>query len=404
MTQTDTISVHMTRMKNIFEQLLHHTCPLNRNLREMWFLATAMQELMCSLAETIAKERQTLKHFPTELLMMVVTFNADPSLRILRQTCKNWGRQFHQKKYAIQWTASVCQSNETRDNPFEEGEQINLPTLPLQECRWLYDPISLPILMRTGLNVLDTFTQSEGLQIFDKELIWHKIVNWGLTDSRVILTTEQVGTDQFFSIDLSAESLRMVVKDVSKQSRFIEIKRNLDGSFQSEKMVRGTITGNFQHNRHQSAWSPRSWFVFHSQVELTEYDFETCKEVRKRNIFDLFQIIPNNATYVYMGWYAHVLVLMTIIENVVDDDTESPDDPSRMELILLDWEHNTNVVMQREILQPLGGNVFEQLVFAFQLFEHPLVYLSLREKEHYAQNAIHFWGPRAQVCSHKRKR
>ncbi len=390
----DPFPIHAFRLSLLadeFHRLVH--APV-RDLRIMWFLTQTVQELVHGIAQAIACQRQTLKHFPVELLMGIASFNTDPSLRVLRQTCKDWKKTLHERKHAIQWTRSVLQNMGKERVQGELHPRINGFIFPLQEFRWLDTPVALPKKIGSCIKNLLTFTPSGGMEAVADELYYHELKDWEPIHSCLILKQKKLNWS-IFTIHLSDESLRFLIDDEdSLQTRCVELKRDPNGSFQTEFLLRGTIPAwGGVNGAHLIAWSPQSVFILAHDLCLTEYDFTSCREGQRR---DVSHILKKNCppTTMYMTWYAGYIVLVSIFPIPIHGQKQNQCDcDSGMQLVLLDWERNVHITTSRKIARPSLDDLLRRIFFTFQIYGHPPVHLSLHARESLpTRNTIHLWG------------
>ncbi len=381
---------HMSQLSDQFQRNVHAP---DRDLGAMWFIAKAMRELADALAQAIALQRQTLKRFPTDLLVIIASFNTDPSLRTLGQTCKDWKKQFYAHQYAIQWTASVL---DVSKNPRDEKNKCAV-TIPLQEFRWLDEMVLLPSHITSRTDSLLFFSDTEGITCPSTRLLHHKSDGEPIS---VILDDAKIAK-RLFSADIQEDSLRLVVDNEDCETvDFMEIKRDAHGSFRSERIVRGKVEGEFE-GTHLGTWSPDSFFTLFlrpdDRLELTEYDFMTCSLKCQRDVTHLFNRIPEELGELYIKWYAGMLLL--VMKHEID--TRRKHEECEMKLVILDWTTNTMIGTLREMYNPSDG-LGNQLFFALQLYGYPLVYLSFGHEVN--GNAIHVWNPHTECGLKKRKR
>ncbi len=374
-------------------------------------LLREIQNRVTQMYSAVSNHNQTLRSFPAELVMLVATFNARPTLRSIGLVCKQWQTVVQSPARASMWTQSIFGETWKTTN-----RKVFAYDMGLLEFKWLKEQIPISERILRAMNGPIAFTADEEILVENGKMWYGKIQNWQSQCCHVIVA--QAGhVGKLISVSIQPESLRYV----TATGELVEIQRGetmggLPCAFNHEKKISGSIVtfslaGPWRIDAH--AWSPTSFFAIwrdpsNWQARIAEYDFYTCKEVKQRNLLGLFRNEFKNTYRLFMTWMDGKILLLMVLQGTAPTNVRRS---VQLEMILLDWK--TDQLIRFPLGTCLFGDLEKVKLARIQIHGQPLVHLSLttmKEMNHDDSGTesigdlgrIHVWLPSA-LPSYKRK-
>ncbi len=406
--QSNTFFVQAQHLSALMNRLTQYTHPTTFDILSICFVTLEMQKLLGIMRQAAVNQKRTLTHFPTTLLLEIARFNRDPSLRTMGRTCKSW-QALHATKHQCQWWSYAVYPQECRSPSFRD-------TPPVLMFDYISHPIPLSPEARVVVSEMRTFTPKEGVMETDDTLFYTRINNeWHFNKSQKIYQGEHV--DGILASHLTVDHLRLVVRTASFDQIFVQIPRHSNGSFGQFHQM-GVVpyngsqpfiyvpreydpTGLSLANVH--AWSSHSFFemqqLIDSGIQIVEYDFMTCQEVKSLCINDLFSQRTWDMKDVYMTWWNNMIIVaikqFKTDDKSADEDSDSGEDTLEhwfhVEMALINWATGYNIRLPpRKYF--FDGDGTSHFLAKLQFLDAPLVFLSL-EIHDTVYRKVEVWNP-----------
>ncbi len=312
-----------------------------------------------------------LLNLPCDLVLLILSWNKDPSLRTLGRTCRKW-QQMVQKK-------TVCK--------YLNQALYQAPNIPLLHLEWLPAPVHFPLRVTRTCKTFFSFTRQAGISFDGKKLTHNRLECW-----KKVMHTQLDKTVCFpIAMDLTSESLRIVT---GNPRTFVEFKRTSTDTYEDP-----VTYGIYPHSEPwylvASAWSPTSFFALWGDLtydgEIREYDFKTCTMIRQRPLSDLYHCEPDHYYLLYMTWFAGLLLFGKLDPPENEEEMECAENTIyHSQLMLLDWATNQRIVLPERDFRGLESEK-SPLLATLQILGLPLMGISLRQRG--GQSRVELWSP-----------